>query len=229
MSARISVILSKVPRSTPVDLRLLAGEPTTRADSRRDISGYLAHRDYAPLPRALIPGRAAALRVDRLERRTSPLSPPAKLCFRARAPELSMRHPCYACKIIGQGTSGHGRAYAHEDSNLTARRLFRQRSIRGQTPLTLYSLDFSSELRLAGRARAPVPTRSWVSAGGIIGSGVSVSRRWNRGLRHPAKFCFCGKSAWNQSTLNGSGKDRSARPERRPIATSADDQPMLPT
>jgi len=102
----------------------LAGEPTRRADSRQDFSRYLVLRGYAPVPGALILGRAAALRVVRLERSNSSLSPPANLHYAL-------------CAKFGQGTSGHGRACAHEDSNLTARRLFRLRSIRGQTPLTL--------------------------------------------------------------------------------------------
>ena len=42
----------------------LAGEPTRKADSGRDFSRYLVLRDYAPVPGTLIPGRAAALRVD---------------------------------------------------------------------------------------------------------------------------------------------------------------------
>jgi hypothetical protein len=42
----------------------LAGEPTRKADSGRDFSRNLVIRDYAPVPGTLIPGRAAALRVD---------------------------------------------------------------------------------------------------------------------------------------------------------------------
>ena len=42
----------------------LAGEPTRKADSGHDFSRYLMLRDYAPVPGTLIPGRAAALRVD---------------------------------------------------------------------------------------------------------------------------------------------------------------------
>ena len=42
----------------------LAGEPTRKADSGRDFSRYLVIRDYAPVPRTLIPGRAATPRVD---------------------------------------------------------------------------------------------------------------------------------------------------------------------
>jgi hypothetical protein len=42
----------------------LAGEPTRKADSGRDFSRHLVLRDYAPVPGTLIPGRAAALRVD---------------------------------------------------------------------------------------------------------------------------------------------------------------------
>jgi len=50
---------------------------------------------------------------------------------RARAPV-----PTSSLQNSGQGTSGHGSAFAHGESNPTARRRFRQRSIRGQTPLT---------------------------------------------------------------------------------------------
>jgi len=40
-----------------------AGERARRVDSRRDISWYLVHRGYAPVPGALILGRIAILRV----------------------------------------------------------------------------------------------------------------------------------------------------------------------
>ncbi len=42
----------------------LAGEPTRRADSGRDFFWYFVVRGYPSVPEALIPGRAAALRVD---------------------------------------------------------------------------------------------------------------------------------------------------------------------
>jgi len=42
----------------------LAGEPTRRADSGRDFFWCFVVRGYASVPEALIPGRAAALRVD---------------------------------------------------------------------------------------------------------------------------------------------------------------------
>ena len=51
--------------------------------------------------------------------------------------------PTWSLQNSGQGTSAHGSAFAHGESNPTARRRFRQRSIRDQTPLTLRSLDFS--------------------------------------------------------------------------------------
>jgi hypothetical protein len=45
-------------------LAKFAGEPTRRVDSGHDFSRYLVPRDYAPVPGTLIPGRAAALRVE---------------------------------------------------------------------------------------------------------------------------------------------------------------------
>jgi hypothetical protein len=69
-------------------------------------------RDYAPVPGTLIPGRAAALRVVPWRE--------VSLLFTTGETFSTL------CKKItfGQGTGGHGRAFAREDSNLTARRLF---------------------------------------------------------------------------------------------------------
>jgi hypothetical protein len=46
-------------------LQKLAGEPARKVDSGRDFSRYLVFRGYAPVPRTLIPGRVANLRVVR--------------------------------------------------------------------------------------------------------------------------------------------------------------------
>jgi hypothetical protein len=62
----ISPRVSQVPvvfTTGPICLFQLAGEHARRADSRRDISRYLVFRGYAPVPRALILGRIAVLRV----------------------------------------------------------------------------------------------------------------------------------------------------------------------
>ena len=68
-------------------------------------------RDYAPVPGTLIPGRAAALRVVQWRE--------VSLLFTTGESTLSLYNDHF-----GQGTGGHGRAFAHEDSNLTPRRLF---------------------------------------------------------------------------------------------------------
>jgi hypothetical protein len=87
-------------------------------------------RDYAPVPGTLIPGRAAALRV--VEWREVSLLFTTGETVIATADSF----PAYT-DHFGQGTGGHGRAFAHEESNLTTRILFHQRSIRGQSPLTV--------------------------------------------------------------------------------------------
>ena len=86
-------------------------------------------RDYAPVPGTLIPGGAAALRVVQW-REVSLLFTTGETVNATDSISAYTDH-------FGQRTGGRGRAFAREDSNLTARRLFRQRSIRGQSPLTV--------------------------------------------------------------------------------------------
>jgi len=75
-------------------------------------------RDYTPIPGTLTPGRAAAaLRVVKW-REVSLLFTTGET-VNATADSI----PAYT-DHFGQGTGGHGRAFAHEESNLTARRLF---------------------------------------------------------------------------------------------------------
>jgi hypothetical protein len=90
----------------------LAGEPTRKADSGRDFSRHLVLRDYAPGPWNSDPrqGRRPARRL--MARSISPIHH-----------RQSFFNSLYK-DHFGQGTGSHGRAFAHEDSNLTARRLF---------------------------------------------------------------------------------------------------------
>ena len=73
-------------------------------------------RDYALVPGTLIPGRAAALRVVQ--------SSEVSLRFTTGEIVKCNRSIPLHTDHFGQGTGGHGKAFAHEDSNLTARRLF---------------------------------------------------------------------------------------------------------
>jgi hypothetical protein len=65
---------------------------------------------------------------------------------------MRIKRTAYAMRKFRQGTCGHGRACAHEDSNLTALRLFHLRSIRGLSPLTNYAEGISG----SGRFRSTV-------------------------------------------------------------------------
>jgi hypothetical protein len=69
---------------------------------------------------------------------------------------------------FGQGISGYGRAFAHEDLNLTAQRLFRQRSIRHQSPLTVVL----RRANLGSGFRQQAHTCQTAQAGGMDGSGI---------------------------------------------------------
>src|SRR5215471_18906594 len=62
--------------------------------------------------------------------------------------------------MYGQGTGGHGRAFAHEDSNLTARRLFLPEKY--PSPITTDRVSQTSGISGSGvfdlKSKAPCPT-----------------------------------------------------------------------
>jgi hypothetical protein len=95
-------------------------------------------------------------------------------------------------KVKGQGTSGHGKAFAHGDSNPSAKGCSARRSIRNQTPLTV-ELDHRCKSAAVDYMQAKARSSNYLPLGEIaatvsVPKDQSMESRSIRGLRHPAIF-----------------------------------------